>query len=242
RLTPYFIEGIADSSGAVVFEATPPLACPGCVNLPTGDAASAAGASGMATGDAVASNFPDGDSTAGNPGSEVPLERRAPRAISAANAFVMTDMMTDVIQRGTGQRAKALGRRDVAGKTGTTSDHRDAWFVGFNADLVAAAWIGFDQERSLGNNEEGGRTALPMWLYFMQVALQDRPEHRLPEPPGIMRIWVSRESGAPASAGSPGAIFEVFLDRFPPQAGLSGSGAEVDAESVRSPASEESIF
>ena len=155
----------------------------------------------------------------------------------------MTDMMTDVIQRGTGQRAKALGRRDVAGKTGTTNDRRDAWFVGFNADLVAAAWIGFDQERSLGDNEEGGRTALPMWLYFMEVALKDRPEHRLPEPTGLMRMWVSRESGAPSSAGSPGAIFEVFLDRFAPQFGPSGfAGSEVDAESVRLPTSEESIF
>jgi penicillin-binding protein 1A len=245
RLTPYFIETIADSSGAVVFEASPPLACPGCVDPPTMDAASAADAGGVEPANAVAGSFTGDDptaGTAGNPGSDVPLERRAPRAISAANAFVMTDMMTDVIQRGTGQRAKALGRRDVAGKTGTTSDHRDAWFVGFNADLVAAAWIGFDQERSLGDNEEGGRTALPMWLYFMQVALKDRPEHRLPEPPGIMRMWVSRETGAPASAGSPGAIFEVFLDQFPPQAGLSDAGAEVDAESVRLPATEDSIF
>ncbi len=242
RVTPYFIKTIADSSGVAVFEAAPPLACPGCVDPPPVDAVSAAGVTDMATGDAAAGDSTDGDAVDGNPDTDVPLERRAPRAISAANAFVMTDMMTDVIQRGTGQRAKALGRLDVAGKTGTTSDHRDAWFVGFNADLVAAAWIGFDQERSLGDNEEGGRTALPMWLYFMQVALKDRPEHRLPEPPGIMRMWVSRESGAPSSAGSPGAIFEVFLDQFPPQAGPSGFGAEVDAESVRLPASEESIF
>jgi penicillin-binding protein 1A len=87
----------------------------------------------------------------------VPIDRRAPRAISAANAYVMTDMMSDVIQRGTAQLAKSLGRRDLAGKTGTTSDRRDAWFVGFNADIVAAAWIGFDQERPLGDNEEGGQ-------------------------------------------------------------------------------------
>ena len=81
-----------------------------------------------------------------------------------------------------------------------------------------------------------------MWLRFMQVALKDRPEHRLPEPPGIMRMWVSRDTGAPSSAGSPGAIFEVFLDRFAPQAGPSDLGAEVDAESVRIPTSDESIF
>ena len=232
RLTPYFVEKVSDSAGAVVFEATPPLACPQCTDATAAVATATDGAANTATEDAA---------TGGADG-EVPLERRAPRAISAANAFVMTDMMTDVIQRGTGQRAKALGRLDVAGKTGTTSDHRDAWFVGFNADLVAAAWIGFDQEHSLGDNEEGGRTALPMWLYFMQVALKDKPEHRLPEPPGVMRMWVSRETGAPARADSPGAIFEVFLEQFAPQPGQQQLGAEVGAESVQLPASEESIF
>jgi penicillin-binding protein 1A len=224
RLTPYFISKIADAAGARVFEAAPPLACPQCVDSPAADSADAGSAAG------------------GSPDSEVPVERRAPRAISAANAYVMTDMMTDVIQRGTAQRAKVLGRRDLAGKTGTTSDHRDAWFVGFNADLVAAAWIGFDQERSLGDNEEGGRTALPMWIYFMQDALKDRPEHRLPEPPGVVRMWVSRETGAPASAGSPGAIFEVFLEQFTPQTGRPDYGDDVDAESVQPPAADDSIF
>jgi penicillin-binding protein 1A len=243
RVTPYSIETIADPSGVAVYEAEPLLACPACVDPPPAGESPEAGGTGVATGGFVAGDFTDGEVAAGNPDTDVPPERRAPRAISAANAYVMTDMMTDVIWRGTGQRAQALGRRDVAGKTGTTDDRRDAWFVGFNADLVAAVWMGFDQERSLGDNEEGGRTALPMWLYFMEVALKDRPEHRLPEPPGLMRMWVSRESGAPSSAGSPGAIFEVFLDRFPPQAGPSGfAGTEVDAESVRLPTSEESIF
>jgi penicillin-binding protein 1A len=171
----------------------------------------------------------------------VPVERRAPQAISAANAFVMTDMMTDVIQRGTAQRAKALGRRDLAGKTGTTNDRRDAWFVGFNADLMTATWIGFDQERSLGDNEEGGRTALPMWVYFMEEALRNRPEHRLPEPPGVVRMWVSRETGQPASAGS-GAIFEAFLEQFAPQPGAIDYSDSVDAESVEPDKAEDSLF
>jgi len=171
----------------------------------------------------------------------VPVERRAPQAISPANAFVMTDMMTDVIQRGTAQRAKVLGRHDLAGKTGTTSDRRDTWFVGFNADLVAAAWIGFDQERSLGDDEEGGRTALPMWVYFMADALRDRPEHRLPEPPGVVRMWVSRETGRPASAGS-GAVFEAFLEQFAPQPGAIDYRDSVDAESAEPDQAEDSLF
>ena len=172
---------------------------------------------------------------------DCPDEPPAPQAISPANAYVMTDVLTDVIQRGTAQRAKELGRRDLAGKTGTTNDRRDAWFVGFNADLVAATWIGFDQERPLGDNEEGGRTALPMWVYFMQEALRDQPEHRLPEPPGVVRMWVDRETGRPTSAGSRGALFEAFLAGHVPEAGAFDD-LDVGAESVQPGAADEPLF
>jgi penicillin-binding protein 1A len=156
----------------------------------------------------------------------------------------MTDMMVDVIQRGTAQRAAtALNRKDIAGKTGTTSDRRDTWFVGYNADYATAVWLGFDQERSLGENEEGGKTALPMWIYFMQEALRDLPEHRQPEPPGVVRMWVSRESGTPARAGAPGALFEAFLEQFAPEPGMSVVGDDtVGAETVESTAGDDSIF
>ncbi|HQR49451.1 MAG TPA: penicillin-binding protein 1A [Steroidobacteraceae bacterium] len=241
-VTPYFIASVDDASGTTVFQATPPLACPQCVDEPQVDAAAS-------TADASPAASPptpivDGSAAiaAGGDQGLVPPERRATRAISAANAYIMTDIMTDVIQRGTAVRARSLGRRDIAGKTGTTSDHRDAWFAGFNADLAAVAWIGFDQERSLGDNEEGARAALPMWIYFMEQALQGRPEHRLPEPPGVVRMWVSRETGAPASAGSPDAIFEAFLERYVPQPGQSGYDVEgVDEESVQ-PSTDDSIF
>ncbi len=166
----------------------------------------------------------------------------APLAISAANAYVMTDIMTDVISRGTAQAALSLGRKDLAGKTGTTSDRRDAWFVGYNADVVAAAWIGFDQERSLGEQEEGGRTALPMWIRFMEEALRDRPEHRTPEPPGVVRMWVNRSSGLPASAGAPGALFETFLEGHLPNSGGSAVDRELEGESVDPTAGEEPLF
>jgi penicillin-binding protein 1A len=174
---------------------------------------------------------------------DCPGTTAAPQAITPANAYVMTDIMTDVIQRGTAQRAKTLGRSDLAGKTGTTNDRRDAWFVGFNADVAAAAWIGFDQERSLGDNEEGGRTALPMWVWYMEEALRDRPEHRLPEPAGVVRMWVNRETGRPTMAGSSGAIFEAFLEGNLPQSSGALDGADVvDAESVDPDAGEESLF
>jgi len=173
---------------------------------------------------------------------DCPDEAAAPMAISPANAYVMTDVMTDVIQRGTAQAAKSLGRRDLAGKTGTTNDRRDAWFVGYNADVAAAAWIGFDQERSLGDNEEGGRTALPMWIGFMQEALRDRPEHRLPEPPGVVRMWVDRSSGRPTAAGASGALFEAFLETHVPQAGMLDEADEVGAESIEPAAADDSLF
>ena len=219
---PYFIDSIRDDSGREVFKAAAPVACSLCESDadtdPTADALAGAGV----------------DPTTA-PGA-VPPERRAPQALSPANAFVMTDMMIDVIQRGTATRALTLGRHDIAGKTGTTSDRRDTWFVGFNADVAAAVWIGYDQERSLGENEEGGKTALPMWIYFMQEALRDRPEHRQPEPPGVVRMWVSRETGAPTRAGAPGALFEAFLEQYAPQPGMmlgAAPGDEgVDAEAV----------
>jgi penicillin-binding protein 1A len=173
---------------------------------------------------------------------ECPGEQPAPQAISPANAFVMTDVMTDVIQRGTAQLAKSLGRNDLAGKTGTTNDRRDAWFVGFNADVAAAAWVGFDQERSLGDNEEGGRTALPMWVSFMEEALRDRPEHRLPEPPGVVRMWVDRSSGRPTAAGASGAVFEAFLEEHVPQADVFGGADDVGGESVEPATADDTLF
>jgi penicillin-binding protein 1A len=237
RVTPYVVQSVTDQTGKAVFAADPPLACPDC-----NDAAPADPLETRPTldDDSAADTAPEVPSQGAV--TSIPPEKRAPRAISAANAYVMTDIMTDVVQRGTAQRAKVLGRTDIAGKTGTTSDRRDAWFVGFNADLAAAAWVGFDQERSLGETEEGGHTALPMWIYFMQEALRDKPEHRLPEPPGIVRMWVSRTSGAPSSAGSGGAIFEAFLEQYTPRTGESLYGAGVDAESVESQAGDESIF
>ncbi|UCG73795.1 MAG: penicillin-binding protein 1A [Chromatiales bacterium] len=137
-------------------------------------------------------------------------ENPAPRVISATNAYIVYDMMRDVIRRGTGRGARELGRSDIAGKTGTTNERRDAWFSGFNGDLVATAWVGFDQERPLGNREEGGRTALPMWKYFMAEALADASDATIRRPPGIVTVRIDPESGLVAPAGSPGAIFEIF--------------------------------
>ena len=144
--------------------------------------------------------------------------KSAPRAASAENTYIVYDMMRDVMRRGTGRRAQALGRQDLAGKTGTSNDNRDAWFSGFNGDLLATVWVGFDQERSLGSNEGGGATALPIWIYFMEEALKGAPEAPLPRPPGIVSARVSPTTGLLAPAGEADAIFELFREEAIPGA------------------------
>jgi penicillin-binding protein 1A len=141
----------------------------------------------------------------------------AERVITAENAYLIYDMMRDVIQRGTGQRARVLQRPDLAGKTGTSNDRRDAWFSGYNRNLVATAWVGFDQERSLGAREEGSRTALPMWIAFMSEALDTTTDGRIPQPEGIVTVRIVPDSGLVAPAGYRDAIFEIFREGHVPE-------------------------
>jgi penicillin-binding protein 1A len=145
--------------------------------------------------------------------------RLAPRAISEQNAYLVSDMMRDVIRRGTGRRALALGRSDLSGKTGTSNDRRDAWFGGFNADLSSVVWVGYDDDLPLGQGEEGSRTALPVWIEFMRVALRGAPQNALPMPEGIVSVRISRKTGCPASAADPveDVMFEIFRTDHVPE-------------------------
>jgi penicillin-binding protein 1A len=136
----------------------------------------------------------------------------APAAISPQNAFLVQDMMRDVVRRGTGRRAMALGRNDLSGKTGTSNDRRDAWFGGFNADLAAIVWVGYDDDLPLGPGEEGSRTALPIWVEFARIAFDGVPEHRMPMPDGIVSVRIDREAGCQARAGQVNTTFEVFRE------------------------------
>lgn len=134
----------------------------------------------------------------------------APRVLTPQNAYLMRSMMMEVIQRGTGQRAKALGRSDLAGKTGTSNDQQDAWFSGYTPDLVASVWVGFDKPKPLGARETGGRAALPMWIEFMRTGLQGLPEHALEQSPGLVTVRIDPETGLLAGANNPVGIFETF--------------------------------
>jgi len=136
----------------------------------------------------------------------------APQAITPQNAFLIQDMMRDVIgPGGTGVRARReLERSDLSGKTGTSNDRRDAWFGGFNADFAAVVWVGYDDDLPLGPREEGSRTALPIWIEFVRIALQDAPEHQMPMPEGIVSVRIDRATGCPARSGQANVTFEVF--------------------------------
>ena len=109
---------------------------------------------------------------------------RGTQVISTRNAYVMDSMLRDVVKSGTGRGARALGRGDAAGKTGTSNNAYDAWFAGYSSGLVSVVWLGYDQPRSLGN-ATGGTLALPVWRDYMQVAVQGRREQVLAEPPGL---------------------------------------------------------
>ncbi|MES1926357.1 penicillin-binding protein, 1A family [Salinisphaera sp. T31B1] len=134
--------------------------------------------------------------------------RLAPRAITADNAYLVGDMMRDVIKRGTGRRALTLGRSDLSGKTGTTNDQIDAWFVGFNADLVAISWVGFDQLKPMGHSETGAHAALPMWIDFMRTALKGKPEDPPARPSDLVTVQIDPETGQRAIYG--GGMPEIF--------------------------------
>ena len=141
----------------------------------------------------------------------------APQAISPQNAFLVQDMMRDVVRRGTGRRAMALGRNDLSGKTGTSNDRRDAWFGGFNGDIAAIVWVGYDDDQPLGPGEEGSRTALPIWVEFARIGLQGVPEHQMPMPEGIVSVRIDRETGCPARTGQQNVVFEVFREGHVPE-------------------------
>jgi penicillin-binding protein 1A len=148
----------------------------------------------------------------------------AERVIDSRNAFIMSSLMRDVVRAGTATRAMRLKRNDLAGKTGTTNEFVDAWFGGFQSTLVAVAWMGFDQPKTLGRNETGGSAALPIWIDYMAVALKNVPEEPFSPPAGVMVMQIDPETGVRASAGG---ISEYFYQEFPaPDHSAESSGAE----------------
>jgi penicillin-binding protein 1A len=142
----------------------------------------------------------------------------AERVIDQRNAFIMTSLMRDVIRAGTGARAMSLGRQDLAGKTGTTNDHVDAWFCGFQARTVAIAWIGFDTPASLGANETGSEAALPMWMDYMGTALKGVPETDFEPPAGVVQVSIDPATGLREPDGHSHTVDYFYQESQPPLA------------------------
>jgi penicillin-binding protein 1A len=172
----------------------------------------------------------------------MPAQRIAERVISPQNLWIMDDMMADVITRGTGIRAgMALHRKDISGKTGTTNEAKDTWFNGFNRNIVATVWVGFDLERPLGEGEEGSRTAVPIWVNFMREALRGQPDRPRPMPSGLVTLRISPRTGILAGANDADAISEVFMeDHLPPDANAGNSPTGNSPQTV--PGSGEPLF
>lgn len=137
--------------------------------------------------------------------------------IDPRTTYQLTSMLKDVITRGTGARARALNRQDLAGKTGTTNEQKDGWFSGYNSDYVATVWVGFDQPATLGRNEYGGTTALPIWMKFMAGALDGKPARSQRQPEGLIATRIDPVTGRSARAGDPNAFLEIFKEEdLPP--------------------------
>lgn len=210
RVQPYFIQRIEDGQHVLLEQAHPAVACPKCDSNSDGKETEAT--AGPVATKAVTTAEAD-----------EPTQPVAPRVLSPQIDFIMTSMLRDVIQEGTGRRAKALKRDDLAGKTGTTDDYRDAWFNGYNDKVVATAWVGFDQVASLGRGEEGSHAALPMWIDYMRDVLAGVPEQTFEPPEGIVTAYIDKDTGQPTSWLELNAMKEYFVK------GTEGTSANVGA-------------
>ena len=211
RVDHYFIQRIANAAGEVVYETKPAFVCADCGQRRRPQRPTVA--RGRPRRHRARSRKPP------RPTSTSPTSNAvAPQIITPQNAYLMTDLLKDVVRGGTAARANRAfpERKDLAGKTGTTNEGHDTWFVGFNSDVVAAAWVGFDQDRSLGGREQGGVTAIPMWIDYMREALANEPEHTLPRPVGIVEYRINPTSGLIANDATRDTVFEKFdIDNVP---------------------------
>ena len=230
-IEPYFIREIRDSHDQAIYTANPAVACSACEDNKPAEVSEEAEQAASVVPDAVTDQETD-----------IELAEPAPvyaeRVVDAANVYLITSMLQDVVKRGTGRRAMALGRKDLAGKTGTTNDQYDAWFCGFNAELVTTVWVGFDRVQPLGNGETGSRAALPMWIDYMGKALQGVPEATLPQPPGLVTVRIDKKTGLRLPSGQAGGMFELFRPEQVPERYSDrneGQGTEADTGNAAEP-------
>jgi penicillin-binding protein 1A len=197
-IEPYFIDEIK-SEYELIFQATPITVCRNC------DATE--------TDSMISGHLMINDDAA----FDIEPTNYAPRAVDEQNIWIMNSMTRDVVKHGTGRRALVLKRTDLSGKTGTSNDQHDAWFSGFNANIVTISWVGFDKFLPLGSRETGSRAALPMWIEYMRTALDGMPESIIKQPPGLVYARIDPNSGKLATTDSTDTIFEVFRPDYAPK-------------------------
>lgn len=215
RISPWFIDEVKDRDGKIIFKEKPAIACRSCSQGLAGQPAVPASSVvdgfdlGPAGGAKPAAVKPDPKDTAKAPApAALPADAvLAPRAIDERIAYQLTSMMRDVVLRGTATDAKRLGREDVGGKTGSTNNHRDAWFSGTGGNLITTVWVGKSDNTSLGYREYGGKAALPIWIDYMKVALTDVPVAANDPPNGMVKVAVTA-SGQLLPTTSSGGITE----------------------------------
>ena len=223
RTKPYFIEKITDRDGEIVFQAPKPTFCDDCVaeyipkpahillqEAENNNQQDPAFDSPEAIDDEEVAEAPPAEQLA----AEQELEETtyvAPRVMTHANNQLTVSMLKDVVQRGTARKALALKRNDLAGKTGTTNDYVDAWFSGFNSQVVTTVWVGFDQPQTMGKGEAGSLSALPIWVDYMKVGLADVPEDETVLPEYIEPGYIDRYSGTRTTQDNPNALAELFV-------------------------------
>ncbi|TZF90068.1 penicillin-binding protein 1A [Cognatilysobacter lacus] len=219
RITPWFIDTVKDRNGAVIFKEKPLVGCHGCAVVANASGAATNTASTVVDGFNLGPSAAPSSATAGRPTAagdkkaastttkpDVTGMTLAPRAIDERIGYQVVSMLRDVVLRGTGTAAKVLGREDVGGKTGSTNDHRDAWFSGFGGPYITTVWVGRDDFKSLGYREYGGKAALPIWIDYMRVALKDQPIQPNDPPEGMVKVSVG--AGGRLTAGATGGITE----------------------------------
>ena len=204
---PYLIDRIDNIDGETVFQARPATVCRHCEDeTPGQDTTLPVDDTELSMEDILSQPSQNED--------EPP---RAERVMDARVNFIINSILQDVITRGTGRRALVLERKDIGGKTGTTNGPMDAWFSGYNRDVVTTTWVGFDNYTPLGRREFGGTSALPIWINFMREALADSPDAPRPLPPGIVNVRIDPDTGELAAAGQRNAIFEYFREEYVPR-------------------------
>ncbi len=230
---PYFLDRVESGSGETIFQNNPYIVCRNCDELELAKEQTETTELSEdaivvvvepAAGDEVVVAIEEAVD-------EIQPILYAPRVISEQNAYIMRSMMQEVVSRGTAVRAKALGRSDIGGKTGTTNDQVDAWFSGFNDQLVTTSWVGFDNQQTLGRRETGGRAALPMWVEYMRAALDGMPETATEQPEGMVTVRIDAETGKRAMPSTANSRFEIFRkENAPaePQVIKSGQGGEIE--------------